>query len=444
MTVFEEKSIFKAILRLGLPAMLAKLATLMYNTADTYFVSLTKSPDQIAAVTLSTPALLIVKSIACIFGMGGSSVISRFIGEGNKKDSRLCFRFCTWAVITCGILVTILGLLFTKSITRAIGSDEANFLYTCDYLKFIFLGAPFIMLSTGYSHTFRSVALVREATVGVIIGNISNIILDWLFIVPLGMGTAGAALATALGYVASSVYYLYSVISKERKGNENIFLSLRGLSESRRVVGRILKIGIPGALITVMLSVSNIVLNSHVALYGSNAVACYGIAYKISLFMVLMSVGLAQGIAPLLGYCYGARQMKRLENAVYVGGLIDVLIGVFFTAAFIMFRRALVSFFLEENQLIDQAASFLWVIGLSAPMLGITNIVTSYFQALGKAFNSMIITMLRNVILFIPGVIVMNLFWKLSGVIATQPVVETIVAAMSIILYVINKRKVIE
>lgn len=145
-----------------------------------------------------------------------------------------------------------------------------------------------------------------------------------------------------------------------------------------------------------------------------------------------------------MGYCYGARQMKRLENAVYVGGLIDVLIGVFFTAAFIMFRRALVSFFLEENQLIDQAASFLWVIGLSAPMLGITNIVTSYFQALGKAFNSMIITMLRNVILFIPGVIVMNLFWKLSGVIATQPVVETIVAAMSIILYVINKRKVIE
>lgn len=91
MTVFEEKSIFKAILRLGLPAMLAQLATLIYNTADTYFVSLTKSPDQIAAVTLSTPALLIVMSIACIFGMGGSSVISRFIGEGNKKDSRLCF-----------------------------------------------------------------------------------------------------------------------------------------------------------------------------------------------------------------------------------------------------------------------------------------------------------------------------------------------------------------
>ncbi len=444
MTVFEEKNIFKAILRLGLPAMLAQLATLIYNTADTYFVSLTKSPDQIAAVTLSTPVLLIVMSIACIFGMGGSSVISRFIGEGNKEDSRLCFRFCTWTVIAFGFLVTILGLLFTKPIAKAIGSDEANFLYTCDYLRYIFLGSPFIMLSTGYSHSLRSVALIREATVGVIIGNVLNIILDWLFIVLLGMGTAGAALATSLGYVASSIYYLCCVISKERKGNENVSLSLKRLSESRRVVGSIVKIGIPGALITVMLSVSNIVLNSHVALYGSDAVACYGIAYKISLFMVLMSVGLAQGIAPLFGFCYGAKQKKRLENAVYAGGLFDILIGVFFTAAFFMFRRALVSIFLEEDQLIAQAASFLWVIGLSAPMLGITNIVTSYFQALGKAFNSMIITMLRNVILFIPGVMVMNLFWKLPGVIATQPLVESIVAAISIILYVVNKRRVIE
>ena len=170
MTVFEEKSIGKAILRLGFPAMLAQLATLIYNTADTYFVSLTKDPNQIAAVTLSTPILLIIMSIACIFGMGGSSVIARLLGEDKKADSCLCFQFATWAILAFGVLVAGLGILCISPIAHAVGTDASNYTYTCDYLLYIFLGAPFIMLSSGYAHLFRSVALIREATIGVIIG----------------------------------------------------------------------------------------------------------------------------------------------------------------------------------------------------------------------------------------------------------------------------------
>ena len=441
MTVFEEKNIGKAILRLGLPAMLAQLATLIYNTADTYFVSLTKNPDQIAAVTLSTPILLIIMSIACIFGMGGSSVIARLLGEDNKEDSRLCFQFSTWAILTFGVIVTVLGMLCVSPIARVIGTDERNFSYTCDYLRYIFLGAPFIMLSSGYAHLFRSAALIREATVGVIIGNVLNIALDWLFIVPWGMGTAGAALATSLGYVASTGYYLWCVFSQKRKGNDTVSASLKGSLKSGKIAGNVVKIGIPSALITVMLSVSNIVLNSHVAQYGSDVVACYGIAYKLSLFAVLLSVGLAQGIAPLFGFCYGAKQMDCLRRSVYIGASFDILLGVFFAAAFALFGRTLTAFFLDDGKLIAQSASFLGVIGLSAPLIGVINIVTSYFQALGKAVNSMIITMLRNVVLFIPGVMLMDALWNLPGVIATQPVVEFVVMVVSIILYFLNQKR---
>lgn len=441
MNVFEEKSIVKAVMRLGLPAMLAQLATLIYNTADTYFVSMTKSPDQIAAVTLCTPILLIIMSLACVFGMGGSSVIARMLGEGKKEDSRLCFRFCTWATLVVGIVVAILGMLCIPGIARAIGTDEHNFSYTCDYLRYIFLGAPFIMLSTAYSHSFRSVALVKEATIGVILGNVANIILDWLFIVPMKMGTAGAALATSLGYVISSGYFIWCIFSQERRGNDCISISVKNLSEGKRIAGSVVKIGIPGALITVMLSVSNIVLNSHVALYGSDAVACYGIAYKLFLFAVLLSVGLAQGIAPLFGFCFGANQKDRLARAVYTCGLFDIAMGACFTVIFTLFGRPLAAVFLDDPVLIEQAASFLAVIILSAPMLGIINTVTSYFQALGKAINSMIITMLRNVILFIPGVMLMNVIWKLNGVIATQPAVETVVAIVCVGLYVAAQKQ---
>lgn len=212
-------------------------------------------------------------------------------------------------------------------IVHAIGTDASNYTYTCDYLLYLFLGAPFIMLSSGYAHLFRSVALIREATIGVIIGNVLNIILDWVFIVPLRMGTAGAALATSLGYVVSTGYYLWCIISQKRKGNGIISISFKGLSGSKKIAGSVIKIGIPGALITVLLSVSNIVLNSHVAQYGSDAVACYGIAYKLSLFAVLLSVGLAQGIALCL-----VTVMEQSKQSVSVKPSLLVLFLIFYWA----------------------------------------------------------------------------------------------------------------
>lgn len=159
------------------------------------------------------------------------------------------------------------------------------------------------------------------------------------------------------------------------------------------------------------------------------------------LFAVLLSVGLAQGIAPLFGYCYGAQQTKRLRKTVFIGAFFDILLGIFFMVVFALFAHILTAFFLDDSSLITQSASFLKVIGLSAPMIGIINIVTSYFQALGKALNSMIITLLRNVILFIPGVMLMDTLWNLPGVIATQPVVECIVMIVSIILYLLNQKR---
>lgn len=169
--VFEEKNIPKAVLSLGIPSMLGQLTTLIYNLADTYFVSLTRDSAQIAAVTISTPILLIIMSIACIFGMGGGSVIARLIGEGRKKDSANCFDFCTWAMIASSIIVMTAGLIFTKQIAGIAGADETNTGYTCDYLNWIFIGAPFIMLSNGFVHSFRSVGLIKEATIGLAIGN---------------------------------------------------------------------------------------------------------------------------------------------------------------------------------------------------------------------------------------------------------------------------------
>ena len=165
-TVFEEKKISKAILRAGLPAMLGQLTTLIYNIADTFFVSLTKEPAMIAAVTLCTPILLIVMSVASVFGMGGNSVIARMLGEEKEDEVSRTLNFCIYGMLFAGILILAAGLLFMKPIAALSGADAENMAYTCDYLKYIFLGAPFIILSNGAVHLFRSLGLIKESTIG--------------------------------------------------------------------------------------------------------------------------------------------------------------------------------------------------------------------------------------------------------------------------------------
>ncbi len=440
-SVFEGENIPSIIMKLGVPAMLGQLATLIYNLADTYFVSLTKSADQIAAVTLCVPVLLIIMSAACVFGMGGSSVIARQLGEGRKDDSAKCLNFCIYSIIISGIIVLVAGLVVLKPAAHLIGADEGNLGYTCDYLKWIFIGAPFIMLSNGLTHSLRAVGLIKESTIGIAVGNGVNIVLDWIFIVVFHMGTAGAALATSIGFLCASVYYCACLIREERKGNELAVLSPGSFQPTKQMVKNVTAIGIPGALITVMMSVSNIILNNYIGLYGSDAVASYGIAYKIDMFPIMLSVGLSQGIAPLLGFYYGAGREKPLEKAMRLSSIYGMVLGGLFTALFMVFGRSFASIFLYEENLISQTAHFLRLLCFHAPLLGIIHMVTSYFQALGKAGGSLAVTVLRNVVLFIPGVIVLNYFWKLNGVILTQLIVEGILSVICLMMYRISSPK---
>lgn len=390
----------------------------------------------IAAVTLCTPILLIIMSIASVFGMGGNSVIARLLGEEKKKEVRSTLNFCLYAMVIAGIVILLAGFLFMKPVAKISGADAENMAYTYDYLKYIFTGAPFIILSNGLVHLFRSLGFIKESTIGLALGNSVNIIFDFVFIVLLGWGTAGAALATSFGFFCSTVYYLACMIQAKRKGNPLVLLSVKDFAPNKKMIRSVVSIGIPGALITVLLSVSNIVLNNFIGIYGSDAVASYGIAYKVDMVPIMLSVGLSQGVAPLVGYYYGAGKRDRMSQAVKMSTMYGVLLGAVFLVVFWLFGTKLASVFLHDEALVHQAGYFISILGLSAPMLGIINMITSYFQALGSAVKSLLITIMRNVILFIPAVVILNSLWQLDGVIAAQPVVETVLAVICMVMYV--------
>lgn len=437
-SVFEEKNSSKAIMRVGLPAMLGQLTTLIYNIADTFFVSLTKEPATIAAVTLCAPILLIIMSIACVFGMGGSSVVARLLGEEKKEESGATMNFCVYAMAIAGVATLVLGLAFLQPLAKISGADADNMAYTCDYLKWIFLGAPFIMLANGFVHLFRSAGLIKESAIGLVLGNAINMVLDYVFIALLGWGTAGAALATSLGFLCATLYYISCMVREGHKGSQFMLLTPKRFSPNAAMVRSVVGIGVPGALITVLMSVSNIVLNNYIGLYGSDAVASYGIAYKLDMVPILLSVGLSQGVAPLVGYCYGGNEKKRMHGLVKYTVFYGILMGAVFTAVFMLLGKPLASIFLQDQALIEQTSYFLKVLCLSAPLLGVINMMTSYFQALGKAVKSLTITILRNAVLFIPGVIILNHFWELNGVIAAQPAVEAVLTVICLWMYRID------
>ncbi|MDE6921548.1 MAG: MATE family efflux transporter, partial [Lachnospiraceae bacterium] len=397
-TVFEEKNISRAILRMGLPAMLGQLTTLIYNIADTFFVSMTKEPAMIAAVTLCTPILLIIMSVASIFGMGGNSVIARLLGEDKRGAVRTTLNFCLYAMTFAGMIILLTGILFMEPIAKISGADAENMAYTYDYLNYIFLGAPFIILSNGLVHLFRSLGFIKESTIGLALGNTINIVFDFVLIVLLDQGTAGAALATSFGFFCSTIYYLVCMIRAEKKGNQLVSLSIKQFAPYKKMVCSVVSIGIPGALITVLLSVSNIVLNNFIGIYGSDAVASYGIAYKVDMVPIMLSVGLSQGVAPLIGYYYGAGKKDRMSQAIKTSTLYGILLGAIFLVVFCLFGTKLASVFLHDESLVDQAGYFIGILGLSAPMLGVINMITSYFQALGAAVKSLLVTIMRNVI----------------------------------------------
>ena len=439
--VFEERNIQKAIIKLGVPAMLGQLATLIYNIVDTYFVSLTNMPAQIAAVTLCSPILLIVMSVSSVFGMGGASVIARLLGAKRLKDAERCVNYSFYTLALSGIITLIIGMVLVEPIARLAGADAENIAYTCDYLRWLFLGAPFIILSTGMAHILRSTAFIKDAMISIVFGNLVNILFDWIFIVLMGMGTAGAAAATSFGYLCATAYIVVCVRMKKGEQRELYALRIKEYRITKRMTLDVLRIGIPGALITVMLSASNIVLNNFIGIYGSDAVASYGIAYRIVMFPMMLLVGLGQGVAPLIGYCYGAVQYDRMHRVMMLSSLDGGAVGAVFTALFLVFSELLTSIFLHDAALIAQSALFLRILCVTATLQGIINMVTSYFQALGKAASSLLITLLRNVVIFVPAVLLLNMLFGLNGTIASQPVTEGLIAATCAVMYFISRKK---
>lgn len=315
--LFEKTSVPKAVALMAIPTIVTMLVVVIYNMADTFFIGQTGDAMQVAAVSLATPVFMVFMALGNLFGIGGSSAISRALGEKNEQRARHISAFCCYGSLGVGILMTLIFILFMDGILKMIGASPATIDYARQYLTFVAIGAPFVMFGTAYGNIVRGEGAAKESMIGNLIGTITNIILDPIMILWLGWGVSGAAVATVLGNVAACIFYLYYLLHKKET-----VLSIKpsDFQWKNRIASGVFSIGIPASLNNILMSCANILLNKVLISYGDTPVAAMGIAMKANMIVILLQIGLCAGIQPLIGYNYGARNVKRLKKVFFFTG----------------------------------------------------------------------------------------------------------------------------
>ena len=322
--LFEKASVPRAVALMAIPTIVTMLVVVIYNMADTFFIGQTGDAMQVAAVSLATPVFMVFMALGNLFGIGGSSAISRALGEKNEQRARHISAFCCYGSLGVGILMTLIFILFMDGILKMIGASPATIDYARQYLTFVAIGAPFVMFGTAYGNIVRGEGAAKESMIGNLIGTITNIILDPIMILWLGWGVSGAAVATVLGNVAACIFYLHYLLHK--KGTA-LSIKPSDFQWKNRIASSVFSIGIPASLNNILMSCANILLNNVLISYGDTPVAAMGIAMKANMIVILLQIGLCAGIQPLIGYNYGARNVKRLKKIFFFTGLCAVIMG---------------------------------------------------------------------------------------------------------------------
>lgn len=253
-------------------------------------------------------------AFANMLGMGGSAVLSMALGAQNKKRAANVSAFVTYASLIIGIIFTAVLILFMDPILRIFGADAQTYEFAAGYTFHISHGAPFIIWSAVASFIVRAEGASKEAMFGSMIGTIANIVLDPIFISVLDQGTAGAAIATTIGNVLASAYYLWYFLKKSRV----LSISPKDMKIREGIFTQTCSSGLPTTIFSALMSVSTIVLNQLLVEYGNNPVAAIGIVFKANMFITFLQMGIANGIQPLLGYNYGSGNMEVFVCVTFI------------------------------------------------------------------------------------------------------------------------------
>lgn len=428
--LFEHSPIPKAVAKLCIPTVLSSLVMIMYNLADTFFVGALNDAVQNAGVTLAAPVMLAFNAVTNLFGVGTQSCMSRFLGKKDldavKRSSAFGFYCALFFAVTMAVLCTVLkpGLL------DLLGADELTSGPTADYLFWtVTCGAVPAIMNVIMSYLVRAEGASLHASIGTISGCVLNIILDPFFILPmgLGMGAAGAGLATFISNSVSCAYYL--VLLYVKRGNTLVCINPKFFGFDRTIAKDICWVGIPASIQNLLNVTGMTILNNFTAAYDSAAaVAAMGISHKIALIPMYVSMGLSQGIMPLVSYNYASGNYGRMKKSIGFTTKISMAIITVLACALFAFSGPATAAFLSDTEVVYYGTRFLRGMTLALPFLCFDFIAVAIFQACGMGGKSLVFAIARKIVLEIPALFVLDKLYPLYGLAYAQLFAELVLA----------------
>lgn len=428
----------KAVAKMAIPSVISSLVTVIYNMADTFFVGRTGDALQVAAVSLTNPIFILLMAFANMFGMGGSAVASVALGKKDEKRVKNVTAFVFYGSVIVGLVCMAALLLFMRPILTLFGANAETYEFAKGYTLHISYGAPFIIWSAASSFILRVEGASKEAMIGNMIGTIANIVLDPIFISTFGMGAAGAAIATTIGNVLACLYYLWYFLKKSRLFS----IHFRYFTCRNGILVKICTIGLPTAIFSGLMSVSTIILNQILVAYGNAPVAAIGIVFKANMFITFLQMGLANGVQPLFGYNYGSGDKERFQAVERFTKICCVIVGVASVILYYIGKDPIIRIFIDDNEVVAYGVQMLIGYMLSGPVIGILFTNMNCMQSVGRAFPATVLSVLRQGILLIPLLYLLNALFGLNGGIYGQSITDYIAVLLSIFFWQRTKKQI--
>ena len=433
--LFEEAPVLKAVIALEVPTVISQLITVVYNMADTFFIGQTGDPNQVAAASVCLPLFMLLTGMANLFGIGGASLISRSLGKGDADQAKKASVFSIFTASFVAVVYGILIFAFRSVLFPMVGADKATYDFCCQYAFWVItIGALPTVLSATFAHLVRAEGYSRQASFGMAVGGILNIILDPIFISVFHMEITGAAIATLLSNTAATVYFIL-LIRKERK---NMVLSVKpsDYTVKSEILNEIILVGLPSAIMNICGVMSNIFMDCLVDSYNDEALAGIGIAKKVDMMTYAISTGLSQGVIPLIGYNYSAKKYKRMMSAIKTTFVLSVSIAIASTIFLFTGADIIVKAFIDDSQTVQYGCLFQHIICVTGPLIPVSMVIITIFQSVGKKTAPMILSVLRKGGVDIPAMLMMNHLIGLNGIVWATPIADTVSVIVAIICFI--------
>ncbi len=414
-----ESRIFQLIIRFSAPSIVGMLVNALYNTVDRIYIGHKVGSAGIAGITVSFPIMLIMMAFSMLVGFGSTSLLSIRLGQKRREEAITITGNSIVLLLAISAAVTIPGLIFLRPLLVAFGASPGILPYSESYLRIILLGFVFQALGFGMNNQIRALGSPRTAMLTMFVGGGLNVVLDPIFIFVFNWDMQGAAFATILSQMASSVWVMAYLLGKRN----DLRPGRRCFRLRRATVEKILTLGIPPFLMQLAASALMIVLNHSLVRYGGDmAVSAVGIAMSVSNLIMMPVFGLNQGVQPIIGYNYGARNFARVRQAVATAaGIATLFVSLGFILSTFFSRDLVLLFNSSDPALIRLGSRVVTVYLIMLPIIGFQVISSGFFQAVGKPKQATLVTLSRQLLVFIPAVLVLPLFYGLDGILYAAP-----------------------